>query len=236
MGNKKWEWRFHYYEHETMFLRCSSCKKNKPCTDFFNSKSKPLGYAWECKECSRDRKKKYYSIPENKEHKHETDKLYRKNNQNKIKLKKQEWQRKNREKYIQSCKLAYQKRKEQSYDSRKAWREKTSSEFWVSINAIHNRTERYINKYNLRPSSCSICWQEWLRIEAHHPSYSTIENWKEVVFVCKWCHRDIHCGNIQCPEPIDLVQLNAHMPTILTDKDLDLFSKIENGQTWKENN
>lgn len=88
---------------------------------------------------------------------------------------------------------------------------------WENPRNLQERARLYINKNNLRPIECMICWQQW-KIEFHHPSYNNIERWKEWVFVCISCHRLIHSGEIKCPEVLDLVQLNAHMPTLLDNK------------------
>lgn len=237
MGNKKWEWRFHYYEWWILFLRCASCKENKPYIDFYNSKTKPLGYSWECKECQKYRNEIYYNNPENKKRKSETDKLYRQINWDKIKRRREKYQEENRERYLKSNRDAYQKRKEKAAADSKKWKDKINNENNTSVVAIHNRSRRYVKQYNLRPEICSICWRWGVDIEIHHPSYDSINRRKEVVFVCKRCHRNIHNQTVICPELIDLIQLNAHMPTILTDKDLDLLVNPTNyGQVKKEEN
>lgn len=78
---------------------------------------------------------------------------------------------------------------------------KNRKEKW--FDNLHQRTWRFMKKYNLRPDTCSICWSKEF-IYAHHPS-NDIRN--EVVLCCKSCHQRIHSWAVQCPEPIDLLKL-----------------------------
>lgn len=94
----------------------------------------------------------------------------------------------------------------------------------VNLKLFYRQEQNYIKKNRLRPNVCMICSNGWI-IEFHHPSYNNRSEWKKWVFVCKSCHQLIHSWELECPEPVDLIQLNAHMPTILTDKELELCTE-----------
>lgn len=68
----------------------------------------------------------------------------------------------------------------------------------------HERTNRYIRKLWIRPQICPLCWYEW-RIVAHHPD---INERNKIVFCCQPCHDKIHRWKIECPTPINLLNLN----------------------------
>ena len=69
--------------------------------------------------------------------------------------------------------------------------------------AYHLRAIRLIRKLKIRPTICPICWYEW-RIIAHHPDIN-VRN--EIVFCCQICHDKIHKWKMECPKPIDLINL-----------------------------
>lgn len=146
------------------------------------------------------------------------------------------------------CNKEYYKKYSKRYDKnnaieknikRKARLRSIKNSGWENPRNLHERARLYIDKNNLRPKECMVCWLEW-RIEFHHPSYDNIEKWKEWVFVCISCHRLIHSGEIKCPEVLDLTQLNAHMPTLLDNKafeflldEPDLYEDvIEDATDW----
>lgn len=68
----------------------------------------------------------------------------------------------------------------------------------------HSITKYYIDKYNIRPDTCPICWESTV-IVAHHPDYNKE---LEIVFCCNRCHNNIHTWLIECPEPINLKTLS----------------------------
>lgn len=127
-------------------------------------------------------------------------------------------------KFKQHKKEYYKRNKGQYIGYKRERLKKMKEEYGFSIKQFHNDTEDYIKKNNLRPNECMICGDIWI-IEFHHPSYKERTDWKYGVFLCKSCHRKIHQNDIQCPEPVNLVQLNTRMPTILTDKDLELCKR-----------
>lgn len=79
-------------------------------------------------------------------------------------------------------------------------RERRTSK-WYS--KAHSITKYYIDKLNIRPDVCPICWTHTI-IVAHHPDYSKE---LEIVFCCNACHKNIHVWNIECPKPINLLDL-----------------------------
>lgn len=126
-------------------------------------------------------------------------------------------------------KVAKQKKKyneahrEQRRQTKKKFYAKRRAE-WINIRGIHKKTEKYIKKNKIRVNICSVCGKE-CNTAFHHIDYNKWNCW---VFVCVLCHNNIHAWHIDCPEPVDLIQLNAHMPIILTDKDLE----YTDAETW----
>ena len=100
-----------------------------------------------------------------------------------------------REKFKTNAKERYIKNKEIIYTRTK----NNIKEKWYCY--LHNKTNFFIKKYNLRPNVCSICRSKEY-IYAHH-----IDNniWNKIVFCCKSCHQRIHSWAIECPKPIDLL-------------------------------
>ena len=68
---------------------CTSCKVEKPLTDFSLDRKAMDGKAWECKSCSSDRRKKYYAKNADKER--ERSKKYRVENADKVRESKKKY-------------------------------------------------------------------------------------------------------------------------------------------------
>ena len=188
----EWQIREHYYEWDTLYLKCSYCKEFFSSDNFSKDRTKRFGLNGRCKKC---------------------DKLHRRTRYlNNLEIEKER------------KKIYYITHKDDFKKNKKKRRQIKNGTFWINIHKFYEKMRKYINKNNLRPKQCSICGLEG-RIEFHHPSYSNRDKRKEWVFVCTKCHKRIHSWELECPEPIDLVQLNAHMPRILTDKDLELCKR-----------
>lgn len=225
--------RQHFFEWDALMLECIKCKQVLPTDAFQKSKRWLFGFKETCKECRKKdyvlnkdsillKRKEYYNrVSEAKkeyqrwyyythdEQIREQHKIYRANNPEKIKSGRQSYYSRNKE-TIRSKDINYRTNK--------------NIELWFDWVKFHGKAHYYVGKNRLKPQECSICWKKW-KVVCHHPSYETFDKWKDVVFVCDSCHQNIHHWLVECPEPVDLIQLNAHMPTILTDKDLECLNK-----------
>lgn len=108
-------------------------------------------------------------------------------------------------------------------ENRKRRHQRVKNGGWESPRNLEEKARLYINKNKLRPKECMVCWLGWKTI-FHHPSYENKDKRKEWIFVCESCHRLIHSGEIKCPEVLDLIQLNAHMPTLLDNRAFEFLS------------
>ena len=122
------------------------------------------------------------------------------------KEKRRENRKNNKEREKARKQKRYSLHKEREWERKREWIEKMENELWFYVGNFHKRVWYYLKKYNLRPEVCSICWQ-WWDIDAHHSSYKDKDDWKYIVFVCRECHNNIHAWNIECPEPINLLDL-----------------------------
>lgn len=86
-----------------------------------------------------------------------------------------------------------------------------AKDLWFDRYSFHNKARYFIRKNKLKPKLCPICWAE-RNIEIHHPSYKWFDDWSMVVFCCKYCHRNIHTWDIECPKPINLLHMECNSP------------------------
>lgn len=75
--------------------------------------------------------------------------------------------------------------------------------------SFHKKTCRFVDKYNLRPKRCPICWSK-KNIQIHHPLYNSFDDRHKIVFCCCQCHHDIHHQKIKCPTYTDLYLINKN--------------------------
>lgn len=192
--------REHYYDGDTLYIRCAGCWQIKNASLFYKNKGKKFWIDTYCKECHSNKPKKKPTIE-------------------KVRMYQRRYREKDYDRYIKLKRAQREKSKLEKRGYKKKYEQKKTKEIWFSTNTFHQKTTNYIKKNNLRPEQCMLCW--WgEHIQAHHPSYSSMNERANVVFVCDSCHKLIHTWEINCPEPVNLIQLNAHMPAILTDKDL----------------
>lgn len=183
-----------YIQDWKTYAKCWCCWQYKEATTEYFSKDKTwLRWlrSW-CKCCDREYHKIY--IKNNKGNIQEYNRKYEKTE--KRKAQKRLWA----ETHKDSIRYAWKKYREINKDKiEKRLKEK---EYWERMYS-HKKTRYWINKLWIRPSSCTICWKE-TTIIAHHPDYNKRN---KVVFCCHSCHNYIHNGTIQCPEPIDLINI-----------------------------
>jgi len=170
---------------------------------------------------ARHREEILAKMKEDKEHTNEVHRKRREKNIEKVRAKDREWYANHKEQKAAYDKIYRERTKEKRHYMNK-WKQidpKYAEEYYKNnkdkiiehnkkhrddmwYKRLHWHTQRFIKKNGLRPNKCSICWKESKRIIAHHPNY---DKRNEVVFVCQWCHHDIHLWYIECPEPIDLL-------------------------------
>lgn len=193
--------REHYYKWGKLYIKCSWCGEVKASELFNKNKRKKFWIDSYCKECHNKKPQAKPSIE-----------------------KVREYQRRYREKdydrYIEKKRAQREKAKMEKRWYKKKYEQKKTADMGFSTHTFHQKAVNYIKENNLRPNECMLCGVK-CRPQAHHPSYKSIEQRKNVVFVCDSCHKLIHTWELKCSEAIDLIQLNAHMPIILTDKDLE---------------
>lgn len=177
------------YEWDTLYQKCTKCWEWYTSDNFYKSTEWKLWIKPNCKECSRKKRTQYYW--ENKDIENERYRNYRIRNKNK----EIERHRKYRENNLE-------KRRELS----KRIAKEHSEDMWFNRGSFHDKANRYVRKYWLRPKVCPICQRSW-KIKMHHPYYNSFDDWSEVVFCCQSCHWLIHNGRIKCPEPINLIYL-----------------------------
>ena len=211
MGHKK----LHEGEDGALYILCSYCKKMLPTWDFYKTKTWFYSY---CKECNKAKSKKYYN--KNKDRMLSLAAVYREGHREECRIYAKQYRERCPEKKKETNKTTYNNHKEERKQKVIDFEKKRSEELWFSWMAFHNKTKYYSESHRLNPHQCQICWADG-KCNLHHPSYETFNKWKEVVFLCPKCHKNVHEWNLNCPEPVDLIQFNAHMPTILTDKDLE---------------
>ena len=174
-----------------MWLRsmCKNCEHKKYIMNknYILKKSKER-YLKNRDKCLSQVKNNYFN---NREKKLEYASNYRKLNNESIKIKDKKRYRNKR--YWLSTK--------EEIDNFKLDRFKKQNKNW---NTFHWRTYDFLKNNWLYPNRCSICLKENVRIDAHHPDYSKRN---EVVLCCKSCHRKIHTLKIQCPQPINILEL-----------------------------
>ena len=202
----------HKYIDWALYIKCIECLEYKEANynNFSKDKSLTYGLSHKCKDCKKKYNSKYYKAK--KDTIKENNKKWREDNVNRIKEQKKEYYKNNKAKI----------------DNRiKNYRRTQSKELWYNRTHFHNKTDEYIKMYNLRPTTCPICWSNWL-IHVHHPSYETPDKWCEVVFCCASCHKNIHCWNIECPMPINLLSLKdeSELEDFLL-KSIELFGNSE---------
>lgn len=220
-----------------VYVNCTKCWDILSLLDnFTKSKKGKWGYTSICKKCIKEsreinseyickKKKEYYET--NKIKIQEKAAIYRDAHRERIK----NYARKYRETFPEKCKISnrksYSKHAEDRVIQQKNYEKGKSKKLWFSWKTFHDKANWYSDYRGLNPHQCQICWID-SKCHLHHPSYSSFDKRKEVVFLCPKCHKNVHEWNLDCPKPVDLIQLNAHMLTILTDKDLKCLNKNKN--------
>lgn len=180
-------YREHKYVDGTLYLKCTKCSTWKSSDDYNKWKWHIFWLRTECKSCLKERNRKRYESK--REHIASQNKEYYWNNKEKTSERKREY-------YLKTNK-------------QKRYADNLTEELWFSWYKFHHRTRDFVSKFWVLPKICSICWIQ-RNIEIHHPNHERFEDWSNVVFCCRSCHRQIHSWRIDCPTPIDLLKLTTN--------------------------
>jgi hypothetical protein len=136
---------------------CSKCGIEKPLSDFNKRKRNKDGLNSYCREC--------VSLE---------NKSYRKNNQEKIKIKKKEWYQENRETAIQKVKDRVAKNKESISEYKKEWYQKNKK--LIIKKGLKRKHERYHNDilYKIKDRTRNIVYKS-LKRKGHKKNSRTFE-------------------------------------------------------------
>ena len=177
------------YEWDVLYVKCNVCGVRKNSNEFGVNRTKKFWIQSECKECHRLHRNEYHCNCREKEN--ERCRIYYKSNRDKlISL--------NKERYILNI--------DKAKDYGREYRRSRSKNLWFNRDIFHHKAKYFINDNWIHYDVCTICWCEG-KIEMHHPSYNSFDDWSRVVFCCRSCHKLIHSGILECPEPIDLLNL-----------------------------
>lgn len=191
---------------------CTKCDIEKPLDQFYKDKSTKTWYASRCKSCKDKHTRDYYDRNKDRINKQKRDSWYNKTDRKKANDKKR--REDNREKKLESDRRYREENRELIRERDKQYRLNNPEKYkersrrqreihWQEWIHLHYKTFYYIKDNNLRPDTCSICNKKCIP-DSHHPDR---HKWNEVVFVCRICHTNIHAWNIECPKPINLLDL-----------------------------
>jgi hypothetical protein len=166
---------------------CNRCKKEYPVDCFYFKDKEHKCRRWRCKYCEVKDKVEYA-----------------KNLTWEEKIKRLESKARSYEKHKDEYNKKKNKRRHEHLEEmriKKAeYRERNK---WKGIWQARNSTQYIISKFNIRPSVCPICWQQW-KIQAHHIDYSEPT---KIYFVCFNCHMKIHSWALQIDDD-KIINLN----------------------------
>lgn len=207
------------YEWDTLYLKCTKCWEWKTLDWYYKCSTKRFWVHSHCRECIKNKMNKYYD--DNKDKVLNREKIYYldnkqeilnqrrlcyKENKGKILDKHREYYQSNKHLLSSNQRKYYSDNRERISEYQKENRKNHSKQMWFNRDTFHKMANNYAKRNNLKQKVCSICWIED-KVEMHHPSYEKYEDWSKVVFCCPSCHRRIHSGTLECPEPIDLLSL-----------------------------
>ena len=86
------------------------------------------------------------------------------------------------------------------------YRRERVRENWFWRERFHQNVRWYIKNAWLVFENCFSCGKN-IKVEFHHPSYKSRDMRSVIVPLCRDCHRWVHSGRLECPEPIDLVKI-----------------------------
>lgn len=204
-----------YKDWDALMLSCYICKEIKDSSHFWKDKKESTWFRWKCKECRRKEyennkedillsRKKYYEQNKINKLKYQSD--YYSNHKNYICAQHKVYREENIEKVKRCRNDYYNNNREKILEKGSKYKSDMSDELWFNWTTFHCKARKFIKENNLNIDTCMICWKKCDTM-LHHPSYESFDKWKEVVFVCGWCHQNIHKWIITSPNPINLETL-----------------------------
>lgn len=149
-----------------MRKQCTCCKIEKQTKEFYKKKGGQYGVHAECKKCLKEK-----------------NKIYRKNNPEKIRIRDSIYSSRLKEQYGNSCQRTLVRLSERSLIGFERYAEKKMQ---LLAGSLLNYAVRI--KIIKKPEKCSNCHKE-REIQEHHSDYSKP---LEVVWVCVECHAKLH--------------------------------------------
>lgn len=192
------------YEWDVLYLKCSICWEWGTLDTHPKRKDKKFWVVAWCRKCNKQKRAKFYW--NHRDEQLNANKEYSIKNRRILSDKARERCRKNKEATNARAREWRRSHKDMIQEKTKIYNKRMSEKLWFSLKYFHNKATVYTKNNWLRPSKCSICWQEWM-VDMHHPSYESFSKRSEVVFCCHACHSKIHIWEIECPTPINLLEL-----------------------------
>lgn len=195
-----------------LYLKCTKCWRWKTKDLFWKENGKPFWVRPECKKCHNKNNKidaeyrRQYYITNKEKIKQKNASYYMEHKNVHLKYMK-EYTEKNRDAILEQRRKRRKNNSEQLNKKHKEYVRATSEMLGFNIDSFHKRASQYANRHLLMPSICPICW-DGAKVQLHHPSYSSYDDWCVVVFCCQKCHSKIHRWDIKCPVPQNLLLLN----------------------------
>lgn len=159
--------------------KCNKCGITKSIGRFYKQKNGMYGRTGECKECRKQRTRKW--ISENKEKKLESDRKRDRKNREKNIVKNKKWREKNPDYF------------KEYYKQNSEIRLACNRRFWINNPERYESFKVYQNarrkKILVNPGQCQLCGEKELKIQGHHFDYSKP---LEVTWLCRECHKTIH--------------------------------------------
>jgi len=183
MPNQYWTDREYKYEWDVLYLKCTKCWKWLSLDGFPQDKGRKFWVRSDCKDCHRIKMKKYH----------------------------RSWYLNNTDEAREYAREYHKNNKDILKNKDRSRIESRMKDLWFDRYSFHGKARYYVRKNNLKPHLCPICWAD-RDIEIHHPYYNSFNDRSKVVFCCRFCHRNIHLWDLECPQPIDLLTMESNSP------------------------
>lgn len=171
---------------------CIKCNKTKPISKFEKDKGMRKGYRNVCGSCRYKRRRELPSWEKRSKYNAEFTLEWRKQNPHYS----IEWREKNSDYH----KDYFKNNKEYFYEAYKKYKE-ANKEHCKKMISSQSRVNRFLKLKEIERPLCQHCGN--ISKHMHHKDYNKPY---DVVFLCIGCHRKVHSGVINCPEPINLMQ------------------------------
>lgn len=192
------------YEWDVLYLKCSICWEWGTLDTHPKRKDKKFWVVAWCRKCNKQKRAKFYW--NHREEQLNSNREYVRKNRKMLSEKARERCRNNREATNETVRNWRALHSDIIKERTKRYLNDKSEKLWFNWRSFHNKATLFVKKHWLRPNNCSICWKSW-DVSMHHPYYDSFGNWSIVVFCCPACHSKIHIWEIECPSPVNLLDL-----------------------------